>query len=63
MTNTSTNPEPAPHPAVADNAMICVDRAELNAHWPEGIRGFQPREEWQALCQWLDLSPMKPQLN
>lgn len=54
---------PAALPTVAADALICLDRAELNSFWPEGIRGFKPREEWQALCQWLDLSPMKPALN
>jgi hypothetical protein len=57
LSNSSSNP------AIHPSAVILLDRAELNSFWPEGIRGFKPREEWQALCHWLSLSPMKPALN
>lgn len=54
---------PGALPTCAPDALIIVDRSELNSFWPEGVRGFKPREEWQALCHWLSLSPMKPALN
>lgn len=53
----------SPSSGSSQGPLIILDRAELNSFWPEGIRGFAPREEWQALCKWLDLSPMKPALN
>lgn len=47
----------------ATGSLIAPTLAELNALWPEGIKGFAPREEWQALCRWLNQSPMQPPLN
>jgi hypothetical protein len=50
-------------PTCAPDAFIAPTTAELHAHWPVGIKGFKPMEEWRALCHWLSLSPMKPALN
>jgi hypothetical protein len=50
-------------PTCAPDALIIMDRAELNSFWPEGIKNFKPRETWQNLCALIEFLQPKPALN
>lgn len=48
---------------VAPGALICVDRAELQAHWYQRIPSYAAVAEWHAFLKYLAASPMRPALN
>ena len=54
---------PAALPTCAADALILINRAELNSFWPEGIRNFPPRDSWRELCECLAYCQPQPQLN